>query len=93
MKEAGMAKNEREAGKAKPGADTQPVPVSPAYQEGSVQSVGGGPSGVDRSDRSGDGSLAPAVETTGPEPARDAFVSSEVSDKTSTPGKDPRTRS
>jgi hypothetical protein len=70
------------------------APVAPAYQEGSVQSVGGGPSGVDRSDRSGDGSLPAAAETeTGPEPARDAFVSSEVSDKTSTPGKDPRTRS
>ena len=70
------------------------APVVPAYQEGSVQSGGGGPAGVDRSDRSGDGSLPPSAETgTGPEPARDAFVSSEVSDKTSTPGKDPRTRS
>jgi hypothetical protein len=52
-------------GKADPGADTQPIPVVPSYQEGSVESVGGGPAGKDESDR----------------------------DKSSVPGKDPRTRS
>lgn len=60
--------------KADPGADTQPIPVVPSYQEGSVESVGGGPSGTDES-------------------GRDAFLSSEVTDKSSVPGKDPRTRS
>jgi hypothetical protein len=67
-------------------------PVVPASQEGSVQSVGGGPSGRDEDDRSGEGT-ARADASPAPEPARDAFVSSEVSDKTTVPGKDPRTRS
>ena len=80
------------SGKADPGADTQPVPVVPSYQEGSVESVGGGPAGKDESDRWGDGTL-PAVGPSRPERGRDAFVSSEVSDKSSVPGKDPRTRS
>ena len=74
--------------------EDNPAPPAPAYQEGSVQSVGGGPSGRDEEDRSGDGTLSPdSTAQAGPEPARDAFVSSEVSDKTTTPGKDPRTRS
>jgi hypothetical protein len=84
--------NKEQGGKADPGADTQPIPVVPSYQEGSVQSVGGRPSGKDESDRSGDGTL-PAGGTPRPERGRDAFVSSEVSDKSSVPGKDPRTRS
>jgi hypothetical protein len=79
-------------GKADPGGDTQPVPVVPSYQEGSVESVGGRPSGKDESDRSGDGTL-PAEGPSRPGRGRDAFVSSEVSDKSSVPGKDPRTRS
>ena len=63
-----------------------------AYQEGSVESVGGRPSGTDRSDRSGEGTKpAPGKRPT--ERGRDAFVSSEVSGKTSVPNKDPRTRS
>ncbi len=85
-------KNERGGGKADPGGDTQPVPVVPSYQEGSVESVGGGPAGRDESDRSGDGTL-PADGAAQPEGGRDAFVSSEVSDKSTIPGKDPRTRS
>jgi hypothetical protein len=68
-------------------------PIAPAYQEGSVESVGGRPSGRDESDRSGDGTLTPDVRSRTPEPARDAFVSTEVSDKSTQPGKDPRTRS
>ena len=67
-------------------------PVVPSYQEGSVESVGSGPAGKDESDRSGGGTL-PAEGPARPEPGRDAFVSSEVSDKSSVPGKDPRTRS
>ena len=67
-------------------------PVVPAYQEGSVQSIGGGPAGRDEDDRSGEGT--PRSEaTSAPEPPRDAFVSSEVSEKATVPGKDPRTRS
>jgi hypothetical protein len=77
------------AGKAEPGSDSQPLP---SYQEGSVESVGGRPSGKDESDRSGDGT-APVDNPSPAEGGRDAFVSSEVSDKSSRPGKDPRTRS
>jgi hypothetical protein len=79
-------------GKADPGADTQPIPVAPSYQEGSIQSVGGRPAGTDDSDRSGEGTL-PAEGAARPEKGRDAFVSSEVSDKSSVPGRDSRTRS
>jgi hypothetical protein len=82
----------RGAGRTDPGGDTQPVPVVPVYQEGSVESVGGGPAGKDQEDRSGDGT-APAERAPRPGPGRDAFVSSEVTEKTSVPGKDPRTRS
>jgi hypothetical protein len=84
-------KNET-GGKADPGAGTQPIQVMPSYQEGSVESVGGGPAGKDESDRSGGGTL-PAEGTSRPPRGRDAFVSSEVSDKSSVPGKDLRTRS
>ena len=85
-------KKARSGGKTDAGSDTQPIPVFPAYQEGSVQSLGGGPTGRDESDRSGDGTL-PAESPSDPEPGRDAFVSSEVSGKSTIPGKDPRTRS
>ena len=67
--------------------------IPPAYHEGSVESVGGRPSGRDEDDRSGDGTLTPDVKSRTPEPGRDAFVSTEVSDKSTQPGKDPRTRS
>ena len=68
-------------------------PIARAYQEGSVESVGGRPSGRDEEDRSGDGTLAPNTKAKIPAPPRDAFVSTEVSDKTTVPGKDSRTRS
>ena len=71
----------------------QETPVAPAYQEGSVTSVGGGPSGRDESDRSGDGTIAPDSTSQAPEPVRDAFVSTDVTDRSTQPGKDPRTRS
>ena len=79
-------------GKPDPGGDTQPIPVASSYQEGSVESVGSRPAGTDQSDRSGEGTL-PAGGAAQPEGGRDAFVSSEVSDKSSVPGKDSRTRS
>ena len=82
----------KRGGTPDPGGDTQPIPVAPSYQEGSVESVGGGPAGTDESDRSGGGTL-PAGSAAPPEGGRDAFVSSEVSDKSSVPGKDSRTRS
>jgi hypothetical protein len=85
-------KKERGGGKADVGGDTQPIPIVPSQQEGSVESVGGGTGGRDTSDRSGEGTPPPGG-TSRPEPGRDAFVSSEVSDKSSVPGKDPRTRS
>ena len=76
----------------KKSTDTQPVQPMPSYQEGSVVSVGGGPAGTDESDRSGDGTL-PSAGTSRPEGGRDAFISSELTEKTTMPGKDPRTRS
>jgi hypothetical protein len=72
-------------------ADAGTAPVAPSYQEGSVDSAGGGPSGTDRSDRSGEGT--PRAGTAPQEKGRDAFVSSEVGVEASTPGKDPRTTS
>jgi len=82
----------KRGGKTGPGGDTQPVPVAPSYQEGSIESVGGRPAGTDESDRSGEGTLPPEGAARS-EDGRDAFVSSEVSDKASVPGKDSRTRS
>ena len=68
------------------------VPIVPSYQEGSVESVGGGPAGTDDSDRSGEGTL-PSAGPSRPQGGRDSFISSELTEKTTTPGKDPRTRS
>jgi hypothetical protein len=85
-------KNARAEGKKDKSTDTQPVKAMPSYQEGSVESVGGGPAGTDDSDRSGDGTL-PSAGTSTPERGQDAFISSELTEKTTTPGKDPRTRS
>lgn len=73
--------------------DSQPVPVIPSYQEGSVRSVGGGPAGTDESDRSGEGTLPADAASRPAKPVPDAFVSSEVAEKSTVPGKDPRTRS
>ena len=73
--------------------DQEPATPAHAYQEGSVESVGGGPSGTDTGDRSGDGTAAPAGKRAKQERGRDSFTSSEISEKTTVPGKDPRTRS
>ena len=75
----------------KPAAARKRVPAH-SYQEGSVESVGGRPSGTDQSDRSGEGTR-PAPGVRPDERGRDAFVSSEIGSKTTVPGKDPRTRS
>ena len=84
--------NDTRGGKEE-GDDAQPDPVVPSYQEGSVESVGGGPAGTDESDRSGDGTLPANGARRPAKPVRDAFVSSEVTDKSTVPGKDPKTRS
>lgn len=67
-------------------------PAQPAYQEGRVDSVGVRPSEADRDDRTGEGQgqgLSHREEGRSP----DAFVSTEVNDRTSRPGRDSRTRS
>ena len=86
-----MKKATGTGGKKKAAAARKKVPAH-SSQEGSVETVGSRPSGTDDSDRSGEGTRpAPGVRPA--ERGRDSFVSSEVGGKTSTPGKDPRTRS
>jgi hypothetical protein len=63
-----------------------------AYQEGSVESVGGGPSGKDREDRTGEGQgrgVGRRDEGRGP----DEFISSEVNARTARPMHPSKTRS
>jgi hypothetical protein len=92
-----MATRKNRGKPRKKSGETQPVPVVPSYQEGSIDSIGGGPSGTDDSDRSGEGTLPAGRGKRGgqakSERGRDNFVSTEVTDKTSVRGKDPRTRS
>ncbi len=66
--------------------------TGPATQEGRVESVGGGPRGEDREDPTGEGQgrgVSRREEGRSP----DAFVSTEVNDRTSQPGRDSKTRS
>jgi len=66
--------------------------VSHVTQEGRVDTVGGGPSGTDGDDRRGEGQgqgLGRREEGRAP----DTFVSTEVNDRTTTPGRDSKTRS
>jgi hypothetical protein len=86
-----MARKKKAQGEPDSG-ETQPFPAVHVYQEGSVESVGEAPTGTDDTDRSGDGTL-PAQSKSKPEGTRDAFVSSDVAEQNSVPGKDPRTRS
>jgi hypothetical protein len=66
--------------------DTRPPAATGVYQEGRVDSVGGGPSGTDRDDRSGEGQGVGIVrDQEGRSP--DDFVSSEVNARTSRPDK------
>jgi hypothetical protein len=66
-----------------------------AYQEGSVESVGGRPSGADTDDRTGQAGPAPDVPRAAErEDGRDAFTSSEVAaESAGGPGRPERTRS
>jgi hypothetical protein len=74
-------------------AETE-VPVVGAYQEGSIESVGGRPSGRDETDRTGQAGRPPDVRRAEPEPNRDAFASSEVAAQSSdTEARPGRTRS
>jgi hypothetical protein len=72
---------------------TQTPPAPHVYQEGSVDSIGERPTDTDRSDRSGQAETTgapPRAEGTG---GRDEFISSEVSDRSSRPMQDSKTRS
>ena len=70
-----------------------PPPLG-GYQEGSVESVGGGPSGTDTYDRTGQPGSAPDVPRAEGEGSRDVFISSEVAEKSAdAPGRPERTRS
>jgi hypothetical protein len=64
------------------------------YQEGSVESVGGGPSGTDTDDRTAEGGPRPDVPRAGERAANpDAFISSEVvRESADAPGRPERTR-
>jgi hypothetical protein len=76
--------------------DRTPERATPmgAYQEGSVESVGGGPSGTDTDDRTGQSGSAPDVPRAPEgEGNRDVFISSEVAQKSAeAPGRPERTR-
>jgi len=71
------------------------VPPAHAYQEGSVETVGGGPSGTDTDDRTGQPPVSPAIAgQPGGEANRDIFISSEVAEESAhAPGRPERTRS
>ena len=71
------------------------APSAHASQEGSVETLGGGPSGTDTDDRTGQ---PPAPEPTagrpGGEANRDIFISREVAEESAhAPGRPERTRS
>lgn len=87
--------DERTGGKTSTGAGSgaSPTPAAPhVYQEGSVESIRERPTGSDRSDRTGQTgtSRATRAEESG---RRDEFISSEVSERTSRPMHDSKTRS
>ena len=77
--------------------NTSPEPVRPrgplgAYPDSRIDSIGGGPSGTDRDDRTGEGQargVMGSAKGSGP----DEFLSSEVNDRTALPMKDSKTRS
>jgi hypothetical protein len=97
-----MARDERDVAnvpadaRARDARAGQPQPAAGgAYQEGSVESVGGGPSGTDTDDRTGQGGTAPSVpRAPEAEGNRDVFISSEVAEESAgAPGRPERTRS
>jgi hypothetical protein len=72
-------------------AKSSTPPAAGSYQEGRVESVGGGPSGSDRDDRTGEGQgggLGRREEGRSP----DEFISSEVNEKTARPMHPSKTR-
>jgi hypothetical protein len=75
-------------------ADERPQPPMGGYQEGSVESVGGGPSGTDADDRTAERGPRPDVPRAGERAGHpDAFVSSEVARASAdAPGRPDRTR-
>jgi hypothetical protein len=75
-------------------ADDRPQPPMGGYQEGNVESVGGGPSGTDTGDRTGETGPRPDVpRARDREGNPDAFVSSEVArESADAPGRPERTR-
>jgi hypothetical protein len=86
--------NEQRRNSADPRRERTP-PLLGGYQEGSVESVGGGPSGTDTDDRTGQPGPAPDVPRSAEgDGNRDAFISSEVAEKSAdAPGRPERTRS
>jgi hypothetical protein len=62
-----------------------------SYQEGRVDSVGGGPSGSDRDDRTAEGQ-GRGISRREEGRAPDEFISSEVNEKTSRPMHPDKTR-
>ena len=90
-----MSNHDRQDDADEPGADAgNPPPPAHTYQEGSVQSVGGGPSGTDTDDRTGQPTGTPAAGESAGEPNRDIFISSEVAEESADlPGRPERTRS
>jgi hypothetical protein len=74
--------------------DERPQPPMGGYQEGSVESVGGGPSGTETGDRTAEGGPAPDVPRARERDGNpDAFVSSEVArESADAPGRPERTR-
>jgi len=81
----------------KKGDVTPPAAGAHTVQEGSVETIGGRPSGRDTESRSGEGEKpgkgAPRARRDDDDRSPDVFVSTEVNDKTSTPGRPARTRS
>lgn len=75
-------------------AQDRPQPPMGGYQEGSIESVGGGPSGTDTDDRTAEGGPRPDVPRAAEREGHpDAFVSSEVArESADAPGRPERTR-
>ena len=76
-----------------PAGEREQPPLG-GYQEGSVESVGGGPSGTDTDDRTAEGGPRPDVPRASDRDSNpDAFTSSEVArESADLPGRPERTR-
>ena len=85
-----MADRTHEAKDERAGRTAPAPPASHVVQEGSVESIGERPTDTDRDDRTGQGPASTREEVGG---GRDEFISSEVSDRTSRPMQDSKTRS